>query len=90
LRGSNRIGHSVGPRGHSGHGPDTGKLDVVPSDEIAQFAFRHRLSIAIDQEHFVLSRSQGLQQEHPQMRHEIPRDSVIRIVKKNIHRVLGV
>jgi hypothetical protein len=43
------------------------------------------LRIAVDQEDFVLGWRQGLQQKHPQMRHEVLGHAIIGVVQKNFH-----
>jgi len=49
------------------------------------FQWRVRLGVAVDQKNFMLSWCEGLQQEHPEVRHEIARDTVVWIVEKNLH-----
>ena len=47
--------------------------------------FIHGLGVAVDQHNFVAGRSQRLEKKHPEVRHEIARDTVVGVVKQNPH-----
>src|SRR5262249_33954455 len=53
--------------------------------ELRDFGFRHRLRVSIDEKNFVLGRSERFEQKHPQVRHEIARDTVVWTIEKDIH-----
>ena len=38
----------------------------------------------------MLGRGEGLEEEHPQMRHEVPRNAVVRVIEKNIHDDISI
>jgi len=42
------------------------------------------LSVSVNQEYFVAGGSQGLEQEHPEMRHEVAGHAVVRVVQQNL------
>src|SRR6185312_801024 len=81
ARSSHCISHSISLGYHPRHGADADQSDTFFLDITHQFLFIHRLGVAVDQDHLMLRRSQGLQQKHPEMRHEISSDTVIRVVK---------
>ena len=75
------VSDEIGPRDHPGHRTDPDKTDILVFAKLHQLGPRHRLSVSVDQDYFVFGRRQRLEEKHPQMRHEIPRDTVIRIIK---------
>jgi hypothetical protein len=79
--GAECVGDPVRPGHHSGHRADADQVDLPFEREAHQLGVAHRLGVAVDQQHLVLGRSERLEQEHPQVRHEIPRHPVIRAVK---------
>jgi hypothetical protein len=81
----NRVSHAIRPGDHPGHGTDTNQPDVLVADELRNLGFVHRLGIAIDQQDFVSARCECLQQEHPEVGHEVAGDRVVRVVKQNSH-----
>ncbi len=83
--GANCIGYAVGLGDHSRHGADADQSDILIANIFRDLRFIHRLSIPIDEQHFVSGRRQRLKQEHPQVRHEIPGHAVIRVVEKDSH-----
>jgi hypothetical protein len=47
------------------------------------------LRIAVDQENFVFGGRECPEQKHPEMRHEVTRDPVIRVVKQYSHQLVS-
>src|SRR5215468_7027700 len=81
----NRVSHAIGPGDHPGHGTDTDKPDVLVADESRNLDFVHRLGIAIDQQNFMSGRCECLQEEHPEVGHEVAGNPVVRVVEENSH-----
>jgi hypothetical protein len=80
------VRHFICPRSHTRHRADSHEANVVFSHKTCDLRFCHRLGISIDQKYAVLNRRKGFQQEHPKMGHEIPGNTVVGTVKKNVHR----
>src|SRR6266404_2555769 len=85
--GTNGISHAVGASHHPGHRTNTNQSDLLLNNEVYELMLVHWPGISVNQKHLMFGRSQCLEQEHPQMRHEIAGHAVIRIVKKNLHRL---
>ena len=81
TRSAQRVRHAVGFGGHAGHRPDPHQADLIFPHVIDELPLVHLAGIAIEKEYLVFGRGQRLQQEHPQVRHEIVRDFVIRVIK---------
>jgi hypothetical protein len=81
----NRVSHAIRPGDHPGHGTDTNQPDVLVADELRNLGFVHRLGIAIDQQDFMSGRCECLQQEHPEVGHEVAGNPVVRVVEENSH-----
>ena len=81
--GANRVSHAISLGDHAGHGADADQVDVVFADVTGDSGFIHGLSVAVDQEHFMARRSQGLQEEHPEMRHEITRNPIVGVIQED-------
>jgi hypothetical protein len=79
------IRSAVRARNHSGHGTDTDQIDALIPHELDKLRIVHRFRVAIQQNDFMRWRRSRLEQEHPQMWHEVAGDSIVRIVKKNFH-----
>ena len=86
THGANRIGHAIGLRNHSCHRADADKADILFAYISRDAVFIHGLGIAVDQENFVALGSKHLKEKHPQMRHEVTRDPVVRVIEQNPHR----
>ena len=69
--GANGVGHAIRLGDHSGHRADADQSDVFFSNEPRDLGFVHRLRVAVDQQHFVAGGRQGLEEKHPEVRHEI-------------------
>src|SRR5881409_2205444 len=82
--GSHGVGHLVCSRRHPRHCADSNKPNVMATYKLRHFVFGHWLSITVNEEHFVPWRCQALQQEHPEMRHEIACDTVVGTVEENV------
>jgi hypothetical protein len=85
--GTDGIRNLVGASHHAGHCPDSDETNVLVFAEFNQLFTRHCLRVAVDQYDLVAVGGERLEKEHPQMRHEVTRDPVIRIVKQNFHNV---
>ena len=81
------IRHPIRLGDHTGHGADSDQPDILAEHELNQFGVGHRLGIAVDQNHLVAAGRKRLQQEHPEVRHEILRDAVVGVIEQNPHRV---
>ncbi len=84
--GANRIGHAIRLGNHSGHGADADQSNLVVAHKLRDPRFIHRMCVAIHQQHFMARRRERLQQEHPKMRHEIARDTVVGVIQQDFHR----
>ncbi len=59
--------------------------NVPFAHELRDLSLVHGLGIAINQQHFMAGRSQCLEQEHPEMRHEIAGYTVVGVIEQNSH-----
>jgi hypothetical protein len=84
--GADGVGYAVGFGDHAGHGADPYQADLVIESEPYQLVIVHGLGVAVDQQDLVLGGRQRLQQEHPQVRHEVPGYPVIRVIQEDLHR----
>jgi hypothetical protein len=82
---ANRVGNAISLGDHASHGANADQFDLLIADVLRDLSLIHGLGIAVDQENFVSRRSQRLQQEHPQVRHEIPRDAIIGVIEQDSH-----
>ncbi len=57
--------------------------------ELNQFGVAHRLRVAVDQHHLVAAGGQGLEQEHPEVGHEVLGDAVVGVVEQDFHVLAG-
>jgi hypothetical protein len=83
--GTNRIRDAISLRDHSGHGPDAHQSDLLFADVSRDLAFVHWLRVAVNQQNFMIRRSQSFEQEHPKVRHEGASHAVVGIVQQNFH-----
>ncbi len=81
----NGVCDAVSLRDHSGHGADPYQLNTLLSHPLRDFRLIHGNRVTVDEHHFVTGRSQCLQQKHPQVRHEIARDSVVGVIEEDFH-----
>src|SRR5712692_7106483 len=88
--GTDRIGHAICLRDHPGHSSDPDESNILFAHVTRDAVFIHRLSVAINQEHLVAKRRQGLKKEHPKMRHEIACYAVVGVVKQNSHSSFSI
>ena len=82
---ANGVGHAVGFGDHSRHGADADQSNVLFADELRNLRFVHALGIAVNQNYFVSWGSERLQEEHPQVRHEIAGNTVVWVIEQNSH-----
>ena len=75
------VSRTIGSRDHPGHRTDADHADALVSDELHQFLVAHGLRVSVQQQNLVLRRRQRLQKEHPQVRHEIAGNPIVRIVE---------
>ena len=85
AHGANGVGHAIRLGDHASHRADADKPDVLFAHVSGDPCFIHGLRVAIDQNDFMAGRSQRLEQKHPEVRHEITRDPVVRVVEQNAH-----
>src|SRR6266849_3740968 len=83
--GTDGIRHTVGLCDHSGHRTNADESNLVFAHVPRDASFIHRLCIPINQQHLMAGWRQRLQQKHPKMRHEIARDTVVRVVEYDSH-----
>ncbi len=81
ARGANRTGNAISFRNHPRHRPNPDKPDLVLLHELYDLIVGHRLGVAVNQNHFMTGRRECLQQKHPEMRHEVSRHTVIRVIE---------
>ncbi len=81
ARRAQRISHAIGFGDHPRHRPDPYQSDSFFFRVAHQLLLVHRLGVPVHQYHFMSRRRQRLQQKHPQMRHEIPRHAIIRVIE---------
>src|ERR1700686_2126698 len=84
------ISHAVGLGDHSCHGANTDQSNIIVAHVLRDPSFIHRLGIAIYQKNLMSRRSERLKEEHPQMRHEIARDSVVGVIEEDFHRGIAI
>ena len=83
---ADRIGDAIGFRNHSSHGANPDESYVLITDVLCDLEFIHRLSVAVNEHHFMAGRCQSFEQEHPEVRHEVASHTVVRVVEQNSHR----
>ena len=66
---------------HPRHRADADEADAFLTHEAHQFLLRHRVGVAVHEYHLVARRRQRLEEEHPEVRHEVARDPVIGVVQ---------
>ena len=81
ARRAQRVGEAVGSRDHPRHRADADEADALLADEAHQLLLSHRAGVAVDQDHLVAGRRERLEEEHPEVRHEVARHAVVRVVK---------
>ena len=81
--GAHGVGHAIGLGDHAGHGADADQINLLFDHVAGDSGFVHGLSVAIDQDDFVFCGSERLQEEHPEVRHEIARDPVVGVVQED-------
>jgi hypothetical protein len=79
--GADSIRHAVRLCYHPSHCADPDKSDVLFANEPRNIRFIHRSSVAIDQQNLMARRGQRLKKKHPEVRHEIPRHAIVRVVE---------
>ncbi len=87
-RGTHRVRHAIGLGDHSRHGADAHQSNIVFTHVLRDAGFVHGLGVPVDQHHFVAGRGQRLQQEHPQMRHEVSRNAIVGAIEQYFHRLI--
>ena len=83
--GANCIGHAVGLRDHSSHRANANQPNLLVEHELCDLRFVHGLGVAVNKDDFMSGRSERLQKEHPQVWHEITRDTVVGVVEQDSH-----
>ncbi len=78
--GAHGVRHAIGFGNHPGHRTDTDQSDILFTHVVRDTFFIHRLSVAVNQHHFVARRSKCLQEKHPKMRHEVASHTIIWVV----------
>ncbi len=81
ICGADRVRDAIGLLSHSGHGADPNKFNVLLTDKLNDLVIAHRASVGINKDHLMTGRGDCLKQEHPEVRHEIARHPVVRVVK---------
>ena len=84
--GAQGVGDQVRTGDHSSHRPDADEIYILVTAKAHKLGPSHRLCVAIDENDLMPLRRQGLEQKHPQVRHEIARHAIVRIVEKDLHR----
>src|SRR5947207_2020804 len=82
---ANGVGGAIRLGDHSGHGADADQSNVLFAHELCNLSLVHGLGVTINQQHFMAGRSQCLEQEHPEMRHEIAGYTVVGVIEQNSH-----
>src|SRR5437588_4071913 len=67
---ADRISDAIRLFRHSRHGPNTNQSNILVTHKLHDLCIGHTAGVAIDQENFMLRRSQAVQKKHPKMRHE--------------------
>src|SRR6185295_10693192 len=71
---TDRIGDSISFLNHSGHCADPNQLYLLLTHKPNYLVITHWTGIGIDQNNLVLRWSKGLQEKHPEVRHEVASD----------------
>ncbi len=82
---ANGVGDAIRLGDPSSHGANADQSNAFVSNVLCDLKLVHRLSIAVDQQHFMAGRSQGFEQEHPEVRHEVASHAVVGVVEQNFH-----
>ena len=59
------IGNAVCARDHPRHGANTDQSDFLIANVLRDLTLVHRLSVAINEQHFMSGRGQSFKQKHP-------------------------
>ena len=78
--GAQGVSDAVGFGDHARHGADSHQPDSLLESELDQFGIGHGLGIAVDQQDFMAGRRKRLQQEHPEVRHEVLGHAVVGVI----------
>src|SRR6202008_3529168 len=70
---------------HAGHGADADQANLFALDIFDELLIVERFCVPIDEQDLMLRRREGLEQEHPKVRHEVAGHAIVRVVKKNSH-----
>jgi hypothetical protein len=74
------IGDTVGFGDHASHGSDADEANLLVMAEGDDLFVSHGAGVAVDEQDLVTGGSQRLEEEHPEVRHEIARHPVVRVV----------
>src|SRR5438067_496079 len=85
ARRPNRIGNAIGLGNHPGHGSNPDQADFLLLNEPYQFLVGHWLGVSVNQQYLVTCWRQRFKQKHPEVRHEVARHAIIRVVQKDFH-----
>jgi hypothetical protein len=83
ARGPQGICHLVSLPDHARHGANPHQADAILLDVFDELLAAQTPRVAVDEEHVVTRGRERFQEEHPEVRHEIVGDFVVRVVEKN-------
>ena len=83
--GADGVGDAIGLGDHAGHGADADQIDVLVAHVLRDLRFVHGLGVAVDEQNFVAGRGEGLEKEHPEVRHEVAGHTVVGVIEQNSH-----
>ncbi len=79
------IGHAVGLRDHARHGAYADESNIIFADVLRDARLVHRLRVPVDQHDFMAGRRERLKEKHPQMRHKVSRNAIVRAIEQYFH-----
>ncbi len=83
--GADGVGDAIGLGDHAGHGADADEVDFFIANILGDLGFVHGLGVAVDQQDFVAGRSEGLEEKHPEVRHEVASHTIVGVIEKDSH-----
>ena len=83
--GADCVGDAIGFLSHPRHRADPDKSDLLLAHKLNNLVIAHRAGVGINQGYLVTGRGDCLKQKHPEVRHEVARHPVVRVVQQNSH-----
>ena len=84
--GADRVGDAVCLGDHPRHCPDADEADPPLAHEAHDLLVGHRARVPVEEQDLVPGRRERLEEEHPEVRHVVAGNPIVRAVEQNPHR----